>query len=154
MLIKSTTKKGDPVRFSPDECLERAVVNGVKSQNTESTVFWVLVGSVVKSVLNFTKLGTDKWGNDEWEATASGTALVGKTVAATDDFHIARPHNFSVTYKTSLDNLGMPDIEVVDFKLDPVRNASEIAALAVDNTPKAALAKKPAPAPVAAPKSE
>lgn len=133
MYIKSATKKGTPVTFGAEESLEKAVTYGVKSQNTTSNVYWALMGSVKKDSVSSTVVGKDKWGNDRWEASATGTVLVGRTDAKTDAFHEPQQHKFKIKYASGEDDRSLPDIEVVSFSLVPVKNASEIARLAVDN---------------------
>jgi hypothetical protein len=135
-------KRGNPVRFNAEESLQKAVTYGIKTQNTADNVFWALLGTVKKLTISSTVMGKDKWGNDMWKATATGTVDIGKTVAATDEFHKARPHQFAISYMAGYDDLGMPDIEVTSFTVKPVQNASELASLAVDNVSRH-LPKKP-----------
>lgn len=157
MYIKSATKKGTPVTFTAEESLEKAVTYGVKSQNTVDSIFWALMGSVKKESLSSTVVSKDKWGNDRWEASATGTVLVGRTDTKTDGFYEPQSHKFKIKYASGEDDKSLPDIEVVSFSLAPVKNASEIARLAVDNitvsppkraTVESVQAKKAAPAPV------
>lgn len=123
MLIKSIVKKtgkgarkGDAIPYSPEESLPFAIEYGASLQNTKEKIFWVLRGSVKKE--SFSSFINPA--NKSWEATAAGTALVGFTDVRTDEFHKAKPHRFTINYKASADELGLPDVKVVSMKMDPI----------------------------------
>lgn len=114
MLIKSITKKGDPIPMSAEECLPSAITYGLKGMNKSEWVLWALTKTLTKS--KFTVSPKDA-GN--WEAAAEGQVMVGKTEVRTDKFHTTKLHNFKVRYKSEKDSLGLPDIKIVDFECVP-----------------------------------
>ena len=121
MLLKKATAKGDPIPYTAEEALPFAIEYGAKQQNDLSTVYWVVPDSVVK--VTFHSMVTTDPENPSvqgWEATATGTAMIGRTDAKTDRFYQARLHDFSVSYRSSADALNLPDIEVVSFSMGKV----------------------------------
>jgi len=119
MQIKSVDKKGNALPFKPNELVTQAVQYAVKNKNTAEIVYWVLKDSVKVEACNFTI--TDAMKNT-WTAEATGTAMIGFTVARTDRFHEAREHHFKIKYENDTDDLGLPDLFVSSFNFTPVEN--------------------------------
>lgn len=115
MLVKAATKKGEAVPFEPKEALPTALEYGLKKQSSQARIYWVR-RDTVKGDVSFTKNTVDGF----YTAIANGTAMVGYTDAATDLFHDAKPYKFSVTYHSTKDGLGLPDIFVDKFEMGPV----------------------------------
>jgi hypothetical protein len=119
MLIKSVIKQGnrggEPVLYTAEECATFAVEYGVRSKNTLDTVYWVPRNSV-----KVDNVSSSKGDTGSWAAEATGTAMIGKTIAKTDEFFEPKLHSFHVKYKSSKDNLGLPDIQIVEMTIAPV----------------------------------
>jgi hypothetical protein len=116
MLIKSMhpTKKGKVILHTADEAASHAVKYGIKTLNTKDKVYWALTDKI--DVHNVTSAP----GDAGYKAVAKGTAMVGYTVVSTDAFYAPESHKFLVEYESSKDSLGLPDIKVTKFVLDPV----------------------------------
>lgn len=108
MLIKGTTRKGDPIPMDARGALKAAVERLCKAVNTLETVYWV-----DKRTIKETKFQSLVDKDGKWEAWAEGTANIGKTDAKTNHFHKPRPHTFKVHYRLAKDEWGIPDIEIV-----------------------------------------
>lgn len=115
MLIKTVTSKGEAVPHDPKEALSTALLYGLKKQSSQARIYWVRRDTVVGDVA-FVKDETNK----SYTATATGTAMVGYTDAATDTFYDAKPYNFSIGYHSVKDSLGLPDIAIDKFEMGPV----------------------------------
>jgi hypothetical protein len=117
MLIKSTVR-GNPIPYTPSEALPYAVEYGVKGMNDNDTIYWALRDTIKSSACQHIAVpSSDKRGRASWEANASGSVVVGRTATKTDKFFQPKKYNFVIRYKSALDTLGLPDIEVLDFKL-------------------------------------
>jgi hypothetical protein len=118
MLIKKAVG-GEPIPYSPSEALPYAVEYGVKSLNTQDSVHWTLKKSVESGDMHHVTVPqNNRRYRDGWEATATGTVMIGKTCTKTDRFFEPRKHSFSIKYKSSVDELGLPDLEIVSFKTE------------------------------------
>ena len=110
MLIKKITQKGKPIPYTPKEAIPFAVARSAKVKSTLAVVYWVDRRSII--VTSFKSGPTDTEGG--WEAWAEGTVAVGKTMASTGKFHVTKSHAFNTHYKSGKDDLGVPDIVVLD----------------------------------------
>lgn len=125
--IKQAGLKGTPILFKPQELVGAAINTGMQFMSDSKTVYWVVKDSVQIAPNGFRSQDTIDQSNPKkpqkgWHAFASGSVKLGKTDTATDRFFEPRLYSFSVEYKSSKDDLGLPDIEVLqaDFrKLDP-----------------------------------
>jgi len=115
MLIKSITKTGKPVLFGPTEVASKAVMLGTKKKNTDDKTFWVPKETIKIDTCNFIKHP-----DESWEATTTGSAEVGYTDMKTDQFSIARTHQFLVKYKSGVNEFGIPSIIITDASFDQV----------------------------------
>ena len=115
MLVKAVTKKGEAVAYTPAEGIPFAVNYGVKRLSTKDRIYWVHKETI--KVLTNPSTVNAKGG---WEASATGTMMLGYTDVATDLFYDAKPYSFNIQYKTSKDHLGLPDLEVVLFEATPL----------------------------------
>jgi len=129
MLIKSVSKTGHAIAFEPNEAAAVAVMYAIKTKNTSDTVFWALKNTIKIENCTFTKHP-----DGNWEAIASGTAMVGTTTVATDKFSIPRLSQFSVEYKHTKDSVGMPDIAVTEASFSQVGTNPSKMVGAVDTT--------------------
>lgn len=129
MLIKSVSKTGHAVPFEPNEAAPMAVMYAIKTKNTADTVFWALKNTIKVDGCTFTKHP-----DGNWEASATGTAMVGTTTVATDKFSIPRLSKFFIEYKHSKDAVGIPDISVTEATFTQVGNNPSKMVGAVDTT--------------------
>lgn len=147
MLVKQVSKKGDAVPYEPAEVLATAIAYGVKTQNTSEKIFWVLGGSITKGTFDSLNKSIDK----SWHATATGTAKIGFTETKTDQFHEPRLYNFKVKYSSAKDSLGLPDIKIDEFEMEPIERNPAVLMNFPDMTYKAPVAEEiKAPAKAAA----
>jgi hypothetical protein len=116
MLIKNKTRKGDPIPYSAEEALPFAIERGARSKNDSKQIFWVEKGTVKKVSFSFLDNPVD----GKWEAKAEGSANIGYTDVKTDKFFKAKPYSFVIVYKSSKDNLGLPDISIVSMEMKPL----------------------------------
>lgn len=114
MLIKSITKKGDPIPMTPLEAAPTALSYGIKKMNTVERVYWLM-----KSGITFARFNHFPT-KDGWEAHAEGSAMVGYTESSTDRFYSPKKYSFKIVYKSSKDALGLPDIAVDSFECLPI----------------------------------
>jgi hypothetical protein len=143
MLIKNVLRKprkGTVVTYTHEEAAPFAVERGVKSLNTKEKIYWVLRKSIQTKIT-----GASSDAKKGYSATAEGTALIGYTDVATDEFYAPKLHNVKVDYKSSKDARGLPDIEVVNFEALPQSNNPRDLAL---------FKRKPAPTPKVEEKKE
>ena len=142
MLIKSSTPKGIAIPHSPEEALHAAILYGLKTQNSQERVYWVEKGSVEGAVSH------TKGANDSYAAQSSGTAMVGFTETATDQFFAARKYAFTVKYHSSKDAIGLPDIAIDEFTMSPVEQNPSVSMafpelnLVIDKQEKASIKSK------------
>jgi hypothetical protein len=152
MLIKSVAKtstkkgpkKGTAIPYSHDEAALFAVERGVKGMNSKEKIFWVLRKSIKVSV---TGANSEKDGN--YRATASGTALVGYTDVATDEFHSPKLCNIDISWKSVKDRMGLPDIEITEFEAIEAAKSSRDAAFYPRKKKEEPKKEAPAPKPEA-----
>ena len=111
MLIKSVTKSGDAVPFSPEEALTHAVAIAVSKQQSSDFIYWV-VASTPMQVSSFSHTNSVGGGYDAYSA---GVVKIGKTRIADDKFFIEKPYKFKIHFQSSKDELGAPHLNVVDF---------------------------------------
>ena len=114
MLIKAVTRQGTPIPYTPEEALPFAVEYGVKSLNSDKSIYWVLKDTVKLDAIHYNQLP-----GGEWEAVAEGTASIGQTLVEQDLFMDSKESRFKVHYKPSKDGLGLPDITVLSFTSNP-----------------------------------
>jgi hypothetical protein len=122
MFIKSITKKGQPVPFTPKECLERALTLGLKNEATAESdkkfIFFLTKSSAVATQFAehpgpVTAVKKSKApALPSWIAVASGTCLLGKHDVAKNRFYKAKSYAFQITYASGKDALGIPDVSV------------------------------------------
>lgn len=108
MLVKKINN-GKVVPYSAEEVIHQAVIRAIKLKNTLETVYWVDRRSIQTEDFKTSSVGL----NGGWEAWIKGRVNIGKTVAATGQFHDPKPYDFSIHYKSCLDEIGVPDITVV-----------------------------------------
>jgi hypothetical protein len=129
MLIKGvvskdsrTARKGDPIPISAEDALDHAVLRGLKEKyNSAEKIYFVQTGSVICS--DFRKTVTDaKKGT--WVAVTQGDVMIGSHVHKGDKNLAPKPYKFSLTYKSGEDENGMPDIELVEFVLEPASESA------------------------------
>jgi len=156
MLIKNVTrkgsKKGTAVPYSPEEAALFAVERGVKILSTSDTIYWVIRKSIQVKVSSVVP-----GANGSYSASASGTAQIGTTDVKTDQFYAPKTYNVSVSYKSTKDSRGLPDIEIVEFEANPLSTNPRELALKIKRkaAPKAEEKKKEEPKKEApAPKAE
>lgn len=130
MLLKRIDGKGQAVPMTPAEALYHAVVGGLKGINSQEFVYWTPKGSVKASspVAFFTHP------DGVWEATAEGEFMLGKTRVRDDQFFDAKKATFRIGYKSSKDEIGLPDITVTSFSYELVQTNPSRASGPVDNT--------------------
>lgn len=138
MLIKRIDAKGRAVPMTPEEALYAALVSGCKNKSDSEWVLWAQKDGIKldSPVSHHTDTIT---GN--WEATAKGTCLIGKTKVFSDKFYDPKKCTFSVSYKNTKDEIGLPDIEVTAFTFSPIETnpAKQAGAIQVDNSTAAPL---------------
>jgi hypothetical protein len=116
MIIKAVTKKGDVVPQTAEEALKPAIIAALKTKNTQEVVYWAdPTGTAVDSFRT-----TNTGDNGTWEAWATGSTMVGKTTTKDDRFFDPKPHLFDVHYKLGKNDIGLPEVVVVSFAMQPV----------------------------------
>lgn len=125
MLIKGVVSKtrgsrrrGDPILFTPHECLPKAIEYATSKKDGSEFIYWVRKGSLEETSNSFKATEVDKEGN--WVASSRGTVLLGKTHIAKDRFYEPKKYKYSIEYRSAKDHLGLPDIEVTSFDASPV----------------------------------
>lgn len=113
MLIKQITKKGDAVPLTPQEALKHALQRALAFLSEPGKVYWL--GAEVVSA---DELSVTQGEGDSYEAVASGSCYVGHTLTAEDKFFTAKPHSFRVHYRSSKDDIGVPDISIVSCNFE------------------------------------
>jgi hypothetical protein len=117
MLIKTIDREGSAVPHAPAELVYAAVVKGLKQKNSPEWIYWAPKQAVrVEGKVESTTNPLDQ----TWQASATGECSIGKTSVRTEKFYDAKKCTFSVVYKSSKDELGLPDIEIVSFKFDEI----------------------------------
>lgn len=129
MLIKTISNRGDAIPYTPEESLPFAVEYGMRMKTDQKYVYWLVRQSIKLASIHFRKeaLGS-------WEASANGTAMVGRTNIATDRFTTPKEYQFSIRYKPGKDNLGLPDIQVIEFDMTPTAAERTVPMDFVDQT--------------------
>lgn len=116
MLIKGVTKTGDAIPMSPNEAFPKAVVRAVSTMNDSS---WVYIADEKSVVLDSPiEVVADKMG---WVATGKGKVMVGKCRVSDDQFFVPKMYEFAIRCASTKDLLGIPDIELKDVSIEPVK---------------------------------
>lgn len=132
MLIKRIDAKGNAVGHTPEEAKEVAITRALSSTNTKDAVYFVQKGSITVGSFTSSVNPTDQ----SWNAQASGTAQVGYACNNTDRFFTPKEYDFTVSYQSSKDDLGMPDLKVTACSFTPKdNNPSTLAGVVADPEP-------------------
>lgn len=114
MQIKATDKKGNAIAFQPHELVDKAILYGIKTQNSLERVYWIKPGVTMDGAIQSHVNPVD----NTWTAQAKGSVLIGYTDAKTDQFFEPKRYAFEVHYSSSKDNLGLPDLKIDLFTMD------------------------------------
>lgn len=109
MLIKAVTKNGQAVAFHPEELHEEMVSYALKKMNTAEKIYTLQKGSVTVGAHSVNK---DSHGN--WVCQIEGVAKVGYVCGKSGNNFDFKNTSFKITSKSSKDDLGQPDIEVIN----------------------------------------
>ncbi len=113
--IKGGKSKGEVVEFSPEEKIVIAVKEAVSKGSKEGEIAWAESTEVLQKS-NF-DLEKSKSGYQSKQYKASGKVIVSAMRAEDSRKWPSKKNSFNIEFKDVTDANGMPDLEIISFKL-------------------------------------